>query len=219
MKTSYIYSGPQVLIQRQHESDPNFYDEYFYLQDRLGSVRQVVDSSGIVVNTYTYNPFGQDFATEVSETVDNPFKFTGQYYDPEINQYYLRARQYDPTLMRFTSIDPVKGKFQQPLTLHRYLYCANDSINFTDPSGEFFGTLIGAFIGTTLSDALRNTEHAYIAKAGSVALGAVIDIAAALHTFVWGYEKIEEMSKEDSRRSVEGDDAVDQFMDWFMGNG
>jgi RHS repeat-associated protein len=44
--------------------------------------------------------------------------FTGQYYDTEIDQYYLRARQYDPHIARFTTRDPVFGKFQEILTLH-----------------------------------------------------------------------------------------------------
>lgn len=69
--------------------------------------------------------------------------FTGQYYDSEIDQYYLRARQYDPLLARFTARDPVLGKFKEPLTLHTYLYCLNDPVNCSDASGEFAGFLAG----------------------------------------------------------------------------
>ena len=29
--------------------------------------------------------------TECTETTENPFKFTGQYFDSEIEEYYLRA--------------------------------------------------------------------------------------------------------------------------------
>ena len=77
----------------------------FYLHDRLGSVRQLIDTSGNVKNRYTYRPFGEtyDDEGEVEETITNPFKFTGQYYDSEIDEYYLRARQYDPHIGRFTS--------------------------------------------------------------------------------------------------------------------
>jgi len=138
LKKTYMYAGPQVLVQTDHDADEN----YFYLHDRLGSVRMVVDDEGTVKNTYTYDPFGNDFATEVNETVDNNFKFTGQWYDSEINQYYLRARMYDPALMRFTSVDPVKGKQKQPLTLHRYLYCTNDPINCIDLTGKFASKLL-----------------------------------------------------------------------------
>ena len=72
--------------------------------------------------------------------------FTGQFYDSEIDEYYLRARQYDPYIGRFTSRDPVKGYFREPMTLHAYLYCLNDPVNRTDPTGEFLGLIWGQTI-------------------------------------------------------------------------
>jgi len=135
LERSYIYAGAQPIAFYEGDyTDP----AYFYLHDRLGSVRQVLDEAGDVKNTYTYTPFGQDPNSQFAETVDNPFMFTGQWYDDEIAQYYLRARMYDPQLMRLTSIDPFKGKLEQPLTLHAYLYCANDPVNRMDPLGLFF---------------------------------------------------------------------------------
>jgi len=47
------------------------------------------------------------------------------------------ARQYHPTVYRFGRPDPVFGNFNEPATLHAYLYCLNDPINRTDPAGEF----------------------------------------------------------------------------------
>jgi len=126
----YYYANAQIL--RQDNAEGSFY----YVHDRLGSVRLVVDDSGDVKNSYTYNPFGEDLAAECTEGTENRFKFTGQWYDSEINQYYLRARQYDPQIMRFTARDPVKGKPTTPLSVHPYLYCLNDTINDIDPSGE-----------------------------------------------------------------------------------
>jgi len=57
--------------------------------DRLGSMRLVIDDNGDVKNLYTYNPFGELFAAETTENVSNPFKFTGQWFDDEIEEYYL----------------------------------------------------------------------------------------------------------------------------------
>ncbi len=149
MKT-YIYADSQILAQHDgNSSDPR----YFYLHDRLGSIREIIDTDGDVVNSYTYDPFGESFDTECAENVSNPFKFTGQWFDSEIEQYYLRARQYDPALMRFTERDPVNGKYQEPLTLHKYLYCNNDSINKKDPSGEFWGYLFSAEMRVKLAGA------------------------------------------------------------------
>ncbi len=135
-----------MLAQREHESDPNFYDESYYVHDRLGSVRMVVDTNDIdacvfVANSYTYSPFGNSYADEPPlETVANPWQFTGQYHDAEINQYYLRARQYAPTMMRFTSRDLVNGNRGEPLTLHKYLYCLNAPVNRIDLNGKWSTT-------------------------------------------------------------------------------
>jgi RHS repeat-associated protein len=132
LKKKYIYANGQILA--QHDV-PDNNEKYFYLHDRLGSVRLVIDDTGAAQNSYTYNPFGEMFPTECTENVSNPFRFTGQWFDPEIEQYYLRARMYDPVLMRFTARDPASGENEEPLTLHRYLYCLSNPINRTDPLG------------------------------------------------------------------------------------
>ena len=111
----------------------------FYLHDRLGSTRQVINKAGSVVRYYTFDPFGKklEYGPPPSAAA-YPFMFTGQYFDWEIGQYYLRARQYDPLLMRMTTIDPDRGEPLETLTLHKYLYCVNNPINKTDPSGEIY---------------------------------------------------------------------------------
>ncbi len=164
--SSYTYAGAQVLAQRRYP-DPNVissYDQQFYVHDRLGSVRLVVDTNDIdaciaVANSYTYTPFGSHYDGEApAETVENPFKFTGQWHDAEINQYYLRARQYDPAMMRFTSRDPVRGKFTEPPSLHRYLYCHNNSVNYIDPSGKILG-FADLLFTKSIEANLRKTDY------------------------------------------------------------
>ena len=108
----------------------------FYVHDRNGNVRNVIDSSGSVLNSYSYTPYGEDIAAQCAETVENRWKYTGQYEDREIGQYYLRARQYSPYLARFNGYDPVYGDYSEPFTLHQYLYCLNDPINKVDWTGE-----------------------------------------------------------------------------------
>jgi RHS repeat-associated protein len=145
----YYYTNAQIL--RQDNSSGS----YYYVHDRLGSVRLMTDGFGLVRNSYTYSPFGEDFSTECTEAVYNPFKFTGQWYDDEFGQYYLRARMYDPQIMRFTARDPVRGKFVRPLTLHLYLYCLNDPMNGIDPTGKFSAWSIfgGLSAGATVHSA------------------------------------------------------------------
>jgi len=147
---------------------------YFYLHDRLGSVRQIIDTSGNVKNRYTYRPFGESYDDEgeVEETITNPFKFTGQYFDAEIDEYYLRARQYDPHIGRFTSRDPVFGKSKEPMTLHVYLYCLNNPINRTDLTGEFSfaeiktSSLVSGLMGGIFRGYLKGARAAVSGKLG-----------------------------------------------------
>jgi len=134
IKKAYIYGNSQIIS--QYDGNPFSANKYFYLHDRLGSVRQIIDGEADVVSLYTYNPFGETI--EEYGSFDNSFKFTGQYYDSEIGQYYLRARQYDPHLSRFTGRDPILGNFGEPLTLHKYLYCNNNPLNNWDPAGLLY---------------------------------------------------------------------------------
>ncbi|MHC4076431.1 MAG: RHS repeat domain-containing protein, partial [Planctomycetota bacterium] len=131
MTKSYIYSNnrSQILCQRAGGQSA---DEYFYVTDRLGSVRQLVDKDKNIVLNYTFNPFGATLEKSKKTGYEysfNSFMFTGQWLDSQFGQYYLRARMYDPALGRFTTRDPVFGKLLYPLTLHPYLYCQNDPVN------------------------------------------------------------------------------------------
>jgi RHS repeat-associated protein len=133
IKKAYIYGNSQIIA--QYDGNPFSANKYFYLHDRLGSIRQIIDCQADVVSLYTYSPFGETIETD--GTFSNQFRFTGQWYDNEISWYYLRARMYDPHLSRFTGRDPILGKFEEPLTLHKYLYCGNDPVNKWDPSGQW----------------------------------------------------------------------------------
>src|SRR4030042_4754604 len=56
-KNSYVYAPDgQILCQYAGETDP---DGYFYIHDRLASLRQLINTRGAVVALCTYNPFGK----------------------------------------------------------------------------------------------------------------------------------------------------------------
>ncbi|WP_369334161.1 RHS repeat-associated core domain-containing protein, partial [Vibrio alginolyticus] len=57
---------------------------------------------------------------------------------------YAINRTYHSKLGRFTQVDPIGMQavsLASPQTLNLYAYCTNDPINYTDPSGLFFGRL------------------------------------------------------------------------------
>lgn len=66
---------------------------------------------------------------ETNEQFPNRIRYTGQQYDEFTEQYYLRARYYNPILGRFMQEDVYQGD-----GLNLYAYCKNNPVMF-DPSG------------------------------------------------------------------------------------
>jgi RHS repeat-associated protein len=105
----------------------------WFLGDALGSVRQVVDDSGGVILSRDYDPYGQIVAE--SGDGSSGYGFTGEQYNASTELLFLRARYYGLGTGRFLSHDPWKGSIHRPRTLHKYVYVADNPINFADPSG------------------------------------------------------------------------------------
>lgn len=61
----------------------------------------------------------------------SPKKERQYLYDTETEQYYLRARYYNPVLGRFMQEDTYQGD-----GLNLYAYCANNPVMYYDPSGN-----------------------------------------------------------------------------------
>ncbi len=72
----------------------------------------------------------------------NEICYTGGIYDASTGLYYLNARYYDPADKRFLTEDTYRGSENDPNTLHLYAYCANNPVNYVDPSGHFWETVI-----------------------------------------------------------------------------
>ncbi len=128
LQTRYLY-GPGIdeLFARIGAGE----DPEWYLTDRLGSVRQIVDASGAILDEITYDSFG-NVLSESNPTHGDRFKFTGREYSPELGIYYYRARWYDPGSGRFISQDPI-GFSAGDANLYRYV--GNAPGDATDPEG------------------------------------------------------------------------------------
>ncbi|MBD2168526.1 putative Ig domain-containing protein [Calothrix membranacea FACHB-236] len=103
----------------------------WYLKDRLGTVRDIIDNTGQPINQLDYSSFGQ-IITESNPVASDRFGFTGREYDEETGLYYYRARYYDPSLGRFISQDPI-GFEAGDTNLYRYVN--NSPLNGIDPTG------------------------------------------------------------------------------------
>ena len=99
----------------------------YYLFDAHGDVLHRLDASGNMLKTYRYDAFGNEIDPETLDT--NPFRYCGEYFGREIGTYYLRARNYDPRIGRFTTEDPARKD------LNFFIYGRNNPVLFTDPTG------------------------------------------------------------------------------------
>jgi RHS repeat-associated protein len=97
--------------------------------DSLGSVRGVVNSSGTLTGSTSYDAWGNPQSTG-GLTASTPFGYAGGYTDPT-GLLYLISRYYDPQTGQFLSVDPALSQ-----TLTPYAYAAGNPVSEADPSGQ-----------------------------------------------------------------------------------
>jgi RHS repeat-associated protein len=102
---------------------------YYMHNDHLGTPQVMTDTAGTVVWHGQYRPFGQ--VDEVVNTVENPLRFPGQYFDAETGLHYNYFRTYDPSTGRYLESDPIGLDGG----LNTYLYVNANPLRFTDPRG------------------------------------------------------------------------------------
>lgn len=100
---------------------------YHYASDEQGSTIFITDNNKIC-NKYDYDAWGN--LTTFEEIIPNRYLYTGQQFDQITQQYYLRARYYNPVIARFTQEDVYRSD-----GLNLYTYCDNNPIIYYDPSG------------------------------------------------------------------------------------
>ena len=101
---------------------------YYYHQDEQLNTTLISDEKAAIRNHYQYDAFGAGL--DAIEALPNRIRYAGQQYDEQTEQYYLRARYYNPVLGRFMQEDVYQGD-----GLNLYAYCANNPVVYYDPSG------------------------------------------------------------------------------------
>ncbi len=132
----------------------------WYLSDKLGTVSDLIDDNGDVINHIDYDSFGR-VRGQTNLQVSDRFLFTGRELDEESGLYYYRARYYDSNLGRFLSQDPI-GFDAGDANLYRYVN--NAPFNATDPTGEAV-----AIEYQVLSGDDTGTVQVFIAQTNNVA--------------------------------------------------
>ena len=105
-----------------------------YIKDHLGSNRVIVSSIGYIYQGNICYALGGTTALSSGQEYQQ-YKYTDKEYDPMhgLNQYDFGARNYDPAIGRFTSIDPLAEKYYY---LTPYSYCGGDPVNRVDLNGD-----------------------------------------------------------------------------------
>ena len=115
-----------------------------FLTDALGSTVALVDGTGAITTSYTYEPYGKTTVTGTAST--NAQQFTGRENDGPL--YFYRARYLHPTFGRFISEDPAGFAAGDP---NLYAYVGGSPTNATDPSGMIAPIIAACAAGAAFS--------------------------------------------------------------------
>ena len=102
---------------------------YYYSRDHLGSVREMVDSSGNIQARYSYDSFGRTTLVQGANLATFQYAMTYAHQPSGLNLTLFRA--FDPNTGRWLSRDPIGEEVGPNL----YQYAFNDPADWTDMLG------------------------------------------------------------------------------------
>jgi RHS repeat-associated protein len=105
-------------------------ERLFYTFDQLGSVRELVDSTGVVRADYRYSTYGE--RTKVGGDLDSDWGYAGLFHHGPSGLDLATYRTYDSKMGRWLSRDPLG----EGVDYNLYRYCGNNPISCIDPTGE-----------------------------------------------------------------------------------
>ena len=190
--TYFVYNGEDVLLEFVDDdgttdlNDPQLSMRYLHgpgidqvlaqqydtgnvewlLSDHLGTIRDIIDNTGLLLNHISYDSFG-NITAQTDSTIETRYAFTGREYDAEIDLYNYRARYYDPMTGRFISED-TWGLASGDSNLFRYT--KNSPLMSVDPTGHEIKTP-----GDNFWDNLKQISQETLGAFGLDSLGEFVD--------------------------------------------
>ena len=153
-----------VLATERFKGDDTQY--YLYNEDIQGSTTSLVKEDGSADAIYQYTDFGETII-HGDDQAKNEVCYTGGIYDQSTGLYYLNARYYNPEDGRFMTEDTYRGDTTKSETGHLYVYCANNPVNYVDPSGHFLvstAVLVGVGVGGIVGAIAGSYKGRLVAK-------------------------------------------------------
>jgi RHS repeat-associated protein len=131
----YFYDQNQVAPLARIQYNGTSGTPAWYLTDHLGSVIGLMGNAGTLLASRSYDPFG-NIVSQTGTTTWDRFGFTGEPLDSVTGQQQNNQRWYNAATMQWTTRDPLGfGAGQSNL----YEYAGNSPLDYTDPSGAFWG--------------------------------------------------------------------------------
>ncbi len=125
---------------------------YWVFTDHLGSITTLLRESDGQKFEMSYDAWGnrRDPATWINYTTTQPEfiidrGFTGHEHLDIFGLINMNGRVYDPVAARFLSPDPYIQAPGMPQNYNGYIYCFNNPLRYTDPSGNFFVLPFGSW--------------------------------------------------------------------------
>ena len=168
-RVSYVWSPVYVdaMIARDRDADNNgsLEERLYPTHDANFNVSGLVNTTGVIVERYAYDPFGSvtiqnaSGTTIAASTVGWQYLHQGGRLNAASGLYSFRNREYSPTLGRWVTMDPIRYEAGD---VNLYRYIGNNSLSRLDPNGtnwvgRTFANLAVAFavnlVNGTFSDA------------------------------------------------------------------
>jgi RHS repeat-associated protein len=127
----YEFNGATVAMRNSSTSV-----EYL-MADPHGTATVSIDGLTTTVSRRYMDPFGNPRGTISPTWEPNSHGFVNGVDDPSTGLTHLGAREYDPKLGRFISVDPLVD-IADPQTLNAYAYSNSNPATFSDPDGLMF---------------------------------------------------------------------------------
>lgn len=219
----YIWNALALFEERETATDNalrRFYPEgekritgantgdYFYFRDHLGSVRELVDSSGAIRARYDYGLWGE--RSKVSDDLDTEFGYTGHWYHGASGLHLAPFRAYDAELGRWINRDPIQNFYLffpelLPEGSNLFAYVGNNPLIFIDPMGLYGwksvgGTVLGIAGGVIAVTTAPITGSIIVGVGGALILWDIIDTANSI-----------DCAEENIEKSFEGDGNPDSI--------
>ena len=140
--SSIAWSEGRIAVDYSLGAANPFIRDEWHITDHLGSTRMVINlaNGGSVMEKNEYLPFGTRLPS-TNELAANRYRLAGKEEQRfgtgssslDLHLSDFGARYYDPYTARWTTRDPLAGKYPG---LSPYNYCAGDPVNLIDPDGN-----------------------------------------------------------------------------------